>query len=85
MSPHGRIAGNASAVLGFIQFGVSALGGLVVSAVQNAQVTPTAVPMAATIAVCGSLALCINLLTRSTAVRPSECDEAEGSIIAAEH
>jgi DHA1 family bicyclomycin/chloramphenicol resistance-like MFS transporter len=36
MSPHGRIAGNASAVLGFLQFGVSAVGGEIVAAVQNA-------------------------------------------------
>src|SRR3569623_807487 len=51
MSPHGRIAGNASAVFGSLQFGVSALGGVIVSALQDAQTTPTAVPMAATIAV----------------------------------
>lgn len=57
MAPHGRIAGNASAVLGSIQFGISALGGLVVSSIQNG----TSVPMAATIAVCAVVGLAINL------------------------
>ena len=85
MSPHGRIAGNASAVLGFLQFGVSAAGGLVVSALQNAQAVPTAVPMAASIAVCSGVALGINLLTHPALSRPTECDEAEASVIAAEH
>jgi DHA1 family bicyclomycin/chloramphenicol resistance-like MFS transporter len=31
MSPHGANAGNASALLGFFQFGVSALGGIIVT------------------------------------------------------
>jgi len=85
MSPHGRIAGNASAVLGFLQFGVSAVGGLAVSSLQNAQATPTAVPMAATIAACAATALAINLLTHPAPTAPSPCDEAEASVIAAEH
>jgi DHA1 family bicyclomycin/chloramphenicol resistance-like MFS transporter len=84
MSPHGRIAGNASAVLGFLQFGVSALGGLVVSALQNAQTTPTPVPMAASIAVCGTAALLFNLLTHPARTMANPCDEAEGSVVAAE-
>jgi len=84
MSPHGRIAGNASAVLGFLQFGISAIGGLTVSALQNAQKTPTAVPMAGTIALCAALALGINLLTRAARTKPADCDEAEASVIAAE-
>ena len=85
MSPHGRIAGNASAVLGFLQFGISALGGLIVSALQNAQITPTAVPMAATIAICSAAALSLNLLTHPAPTKPDACDEAEGSLIAAEY
>jgi DHA1 family bicyclomycin/chloramphenicol resistance-like MFS transporter len=84
MSPHGRIAGNASAVLGFLQFGVSAVGGAIVAALQNAQTVPTAVPMAATIAVCSATALGINLLTHSAPTTPHRSDEAEGSVIAAE-
>lgn len=85
LSPHGRIAGNASAVLGFLQFGISAAGGLVVSALQNAQTTPTAVPMAASIAVCSAAALGINLLTHPAPTTPDPSDEAEGCLITAEH
>lgn len=85
MSPHSRIAGNASAVLGFLQFAISAIGGLIVSALQNAQTTPTAVPMAGSIAVCACLALGLNLLTHPRATRPNASDEAEGSLIAAEY
>ena len=85
MSPHGRVAGNASAVLGFLQFGVSAVGGLVVGALQNAQATPTAVPMAASICACGCLALALNLLSRPGPTDPAPADEAEGGVIAAEH
>lgn len=84
MSPHGRIAGNASAVLGFLQFGISALGGVIVSSLQNAQTTPTAGPMAASIAICGTTALVLNLLTHSTRTGASPSDEAEASVIAAE-
>jgi DHA1 family bicyclomycin/chloramphenicol resistance-like MFS transporter len=85
MSPHARIAGNASAALGFLQFGVSAVGGLIVSALQNAQIVPTAVPMAATIAICSGAALCLNLLTHSTSKTAAASDEAEASLIAAEY
>lgn len=84
MSPHGRIAGNASAVLGFLQFGVSALGGLVVSALQDAQKIPTPVPMAASIAVCTAIALVLNLLTHPAPTTPHASDEAEGSLMAIE-
>jgi DHA1 family bicyclomycin/chloramphenicol resistance-like MFS transporter len=84
MSPHGRIAGNASAVLGFLQFGISALGGFVVTSLQNAQITPTAGPMAAAIALCGSTALVLNLLTHSARTTANPCDEAEASVITAE-
>jgi DHA1 family bicyclomycin/chloramphenicol resistance-like MFS transporter len=85
MSPHGRIAGNASAVLGFLQFGVSAVGGLVVAAMQNRQSVPTSMPMAGTIAVCSVVALVLNLLTHSGRTTPNASDEAEGSLIAAEY
>jgi hypothetical protein len=56
-----------------------------VSALQNAQVVPTAVPMAASVAVCAAAALGTNLLTRATRVRPGGYDEADASVIAAEH
>ena len=85
MSPHGRIAGNASAVLGFLQFGVSAIGGLIVAAMQNAQTIPTSMPMAGTIAICSVIALILNLLTHPGATTPNASDEAEGSLIAAEY
>ena len=58
MAPHGRVAGNASAILGCFQFGISGIGGFLVSAFHNG----TAVPMAAVIAICASSALVINLL-----------------------
>jgi DHA1 family bicyclomycin/chloramphenicol resistance-like MFS transporter len=84
MSPHGRIAGNASAVLGFLQFGISALGGIIVSVLQNAQRIPTAGPMAASIALCGVMALVLNLLAHPAQPTIDPCDEAEGSVITAE-
>ena len=58
MAPHGRVAGAASAVLGAVQFAVSGLAGVAVSALHNG----TAVPMAAAIAVAGGAALAVNLL-----------------------
>jgi DHA1 family bicyclomycin/chloramphenicol resistance-like MFS transporter len=85
MSPHGRIAGNASAVLGFLQFGISAIGGEIVAHLQNAQLTPTPVPMAATIALCSATAFAINRLTHPALTTPNPSDEAEASILAAEH
>jgi DHA1 family bicyclomycin/chloramphenicol resistance-like MFS transporter len=85
MSPHGRIAGNASAVLGFLQFGVSAVGGLIVSAWQSAQRQPTAIPMAGTIAICTIAALSINFTSHAGVTTADASDEAEGSISAAEH
>jgi DHA1 family bicyclomycin/chloramphenicol resistance-like MFS transporter len=84
MSDQGHIAGNASAVLGFLQFGVSALGGLIVSALQNAQVIPTSVPMAATIAACSITALTMNLLTRPRSTSPHPSEEAEACLLAAD-
>lgn len=85
MSPHGRIAGNASAVLGSLQFGISAIGGLIVSGLQNAQVTPTPVPMAATIAICGTAALGLNLLTHAAPMKPDASDEAEATVMTSEY
>lgn len=85
MSAHARVAGSASAVLGFLQFGVSAIGGLVVSSIQNAQTTPTALPMAGTIAVCSAMALGINLMTHSRPTPAGPGEEAEGGMLAAEH
>jgi DHA1 family bicyclomycin/chloramphenicol resistance-like MFS transporter len=84
MSEQGHIAGNASAVLGFMQFGISALGGFVVSALQDRQLIPTPVPMAGTIAVCSIVALTMNLLTRSRRTEPNPAEEAEGALLAAE-
>ena len=40
--------------------------------------------MAATIALCSAVALGFNLLTHPAATTPAACDEAEGSLIAAE-
>ncbi len=57
MAPHGRVAGNASAVLGCVQFAVSGAAGVVVSWLHNG----TAVPMSAAIAVSGVAALAVNL------------------------
>ena len=57
MAPHGRVAGNASAVLGGIQFAVSGAAGVVVSLLHDG----TAVPMAAAIALAGASALAVNL------------------------
>lgn len=85
MSPHHRIAGNASAVLGFLQFGISAIGGMIVSALQNAQIIPTSVPMAGTIAICSTIALGFNLLSHPNRTPADAVDEAEGSLISAEY
>jgi len=85
MSPHARIAGNASAVLGFMQFGISALGGMIVSAWQNHQATPSSMPMAGTIAISAVAALGLNLLTHSPVTYPSATEEAEDALIVAEH
>jgi DHA1 family bicyclomycin/chloramphenicol resistance-like MFS transporter len=84
MAPHGRIAGNASAVLGFLQFGISALGGVIVSSLQNAESAPTARPMAICIAICGAIAFVLNVLSHPGPTIVDPCDEAEGSVTAAE-
>jgi len=54
MGPHGSVAGSASALLGTMQFGIGALVGLVLGALQDG----TAVPMALVIAGCGVLGWC---------------------------
>ena len=57
MAPHGRHAGNASALLGFVQFGLSAVGGFAESATTR---SASAVPMAIAIAGCAMLALIVD-------------------------
>jgi DHA1 family bicyclomycin/chloramphenicol resistance-like MFS transporter len=49
MGPHGRIAGNASALIGTLQFGIGAVVGGLLGLLQDG----TALPMAAVIAACG--------------------------------
>jgi DHA1 family bicyclomycin/chloramphenicol resistance-like MFS transporter len=51
MGPHGRMAGNASALMGTLQFGIGAAVGGVLGALQDG----TALPMAGVIAACGVL------------------------------
>lgn len=57
MAPHGKIAGNASAMLGCMQFAIGGAGGMLVSGLDNG----TSIPMVSVIAVGSSLALAINL------------------------
>lgn len=83
MSPHGRNAGNASAVLGSVQFGVSAIGGMVVSAFQN-DAHPSPMPMAVAICGCTALAFVIHVWTPASATRMDRGDEARGEMLAAE-
>jgi len=49
MAPHGAIAGNASALMGTLQFGAGALVGVAWGTLQNG----TALPMALVVALCG--------------------------------
>ncbi len=58
MAPHGKIAGNASAMLGCLQFAIGGAGGMLVSGLDNG----TSIPMVSVIAVGSCLALAINLL-----------------------
>ena len=58
MAPHGKVAGSASAVVGFLQFLVSGIAGLSVSLLHDG----TIFPMTFVMACVGSLALLINLL-----------------------
>ena len=57
MAPHGKIAGNASAMLGCLQFAIGGAGGMLVSGLDNG----TSIPMVSVIAVGSCLALAINL------------------------
>lgn len=57
MAPFGHHAGSASALLGTVQFGAAAVAGIAVGRLHDG----TAMPMAATIAVCGLLALAARL------------------------
>ena len=58
LAPHGKVAGSAAAMLGFIQFALGGLGGSLVSYLDNG----TAMPMVGVITVAGILALFINLV-----------------------
>ena len=53
MAPHGRNAGAASSLLGTLQFALAAIVAIIIGAVHD----QTALPMAAVIAVCGTLGL----------------------------
>jgi DHA1 family bicyclomycin/chloramphenicol resistance-like MFS transporter len=53
MAPYGKQAGSASALLGAVQFGLGALAGVVLGTLHNG----TALPMAATMALCGAASL----------------------------
>jgi DHA1 family bicyclomycin/chloramphenicol resistance-like MFS transporter len=57
MAPHGKIAGNASAMLGCLQFAIGGAGGMLVSGLDNG----TSIPMVSVIAAGSCLALGINL------------------------
>lgn len=57
MAPHGKIAGNASAMLGCLQYGIGGAGGMLVSGLDNG----TSMPMVAVMSVGACLALGINL------------------------
>jgi DHA1 family bicyclomycin/chloramphenicol resistance-like MFS transporter len=58
MASHGQVAGSASALLGTLQFVLGATAGSLVGAFANG----TAVPMAAVLAGCGTMAFLINRL-----------------------
>ncbi len=64
LAPHGRNAGNASAVLGCVQFLLSGLSGMLVSALDNG----TALPMCGLIAGGGIMALLVNLFAEQDEV-----------------
>jgi DHA1 family bicyclomycin/chloramphenicol resistance-like MFS transporter len=53
MAPHGKSAGAASSLFGTLQFSLGAVAAVIIGAIHNA----TALPMAAVIAVCGTLGL----------------------------
>ncbi len=57
MAPHGKTSGNASAILGCLQFAIGGAGGMLVSGLDNG----TSIPMVSVIAAGSCLALLINL------------------------
>ncbi len=57
LAPHGKIAGNASAMLGCLQFAIGGAGGMLVSGLDNG----TSIPMVAVIAAGSCLALGLNV------------------------
>ncbi len=57
LAPHGKVAGNASAMLGCLQFAIGGAGGMLVSGLDNG----TSIPMVSVIAAGGILALLLNL------------------------
>jgi MFS transporter, DHA1 family, multidrug resistance protein len=65
MAPHARVAGSASAVVGFLQFFVSGIAGLSVSLLHDG----TVFPMTFVMALVGALAFVMNLLVKD---RPPE-------------
>ena len=67
MAPHGRHAGNASALLGFVQFALSGAGGFAETLAGHGA-RPSPLPMAIALAICTSSALTIALaMTRRAA------------------
>lgn len=64
MKSQGHRAGGASALMGSVQFGLSALGGVLVSILENG----SALPMTAVIAICGVGALGVKLWVGKTQV-----------------
>jgi DHA1 family bicyclomycin/chloramphenicol resistance-like MFS transporter len=60
MSPHGAVAGSASALLGSLHFVLGSAAGTLVGLASNG----TAVPLAAVIAGCGTGALIVQALDR---------------------
>ncbi|WP_421725154.1 multidrug effflux MFS transporter [Bauldia sp.] len=65
LDPYGDKAGTASALMGTLQFGMSAVGAGIVSALFDG----TALPLAATMSVCAMLALIIT--SRTLSLRPA--------------
>ncbi len=66
MTPHGSVAGSASALLGTLQFVLGATAGTLVGVLGDG----TAVPFAAVIAACGVIAFITNLRTLPAYQRP---------------
>jgi DHA1 family bicyclomycin/chloramphenicol resistance-like MFS transporter len=65
MTPHGSVAGSASALLGTVQFTLGALAGSLVGALANR----TPIPLAAVVAGCAITAFVTNLRARQGVIR----------------